>query len=180
MNKAITEGQDSHDGRMLTSSFSLVLKVIWFELILFFKTRESTQIRLRPDLWNVSLSASRQVFGIFWGLLAAVLAGGADVFVFQLIGAVKAGEKFSAFPCQHILNHVRMTMEWHKTKGLNVAIESDGVWFGSLRIAGGLGFHAAGTSAGPNHDLPICLGGLGSTTEAVSAWHVTCMSQWWI
>lgn len=43
----------------------------------------------RPDLWNVSLSASRQVFGIFWGLLAAVLAGGADVFVFQLIGAVK-------------------------------------------------------------------------------------------
>lgn len=50
-------------------------------------------IRLRPDLWNVSVSASRQVFGIFWGLLAAVLAGGADVFVFQLIGAAKAGEK---------------------------------------------------------------------------------------
>ena len=160
--------------------FHWFLKSFDLSLSCFFKTRESTQIRLRPDLWNVSLSASRQVFGIFWGLLAAVLAGGADVFVFQLIGAVKAGEKFSAFPYQHILNHVGMTMEWHKTKGLNVAIESDGVWFGSLRIAGGLGFHAAGTSAGPNHDLPICLGGLGSTTEAVSAWHVTCMSQWWI
>lgn len=91
--------------------FHWFLKSFDLSLSCFFKTRESTQIRLRPDLWNVSLSASRQVFGIFWGLLAAVLAGGADVFVFQLIGAVKAGEKFSAFPCQHILNHVGMTME---------------------------------------------------------------------
>lgn len=67
MNKAITEGQDSHDGRMLTSSFSLVLKVIWFELILFFQNSgidsDSTQARFVECLFVCISSSLRYLLG---------------------------------------------------------------------------------------------------------------------